>query len=333
MASALSVMFAYCLSNNTIGYFIAPVSEALGITRASFNFYFTIMSVVSLAAAPLYGQLLSRFSVRKVILAGMAAGCACFMLFSVSHHVIQFYIVAALFGLCQYGATSMTVVVMISRAFSVEKSGTAMGIAMSGTGLGNAIISLILPGLIAAAGWQTGYRLEGILWAVMMGIGFLLAPAEDRRDKRPEADKSKAGTAEGQEGYTLGQTLHMPPFYIFVAAIMVITIAMIFIHHLPAFIVELGMSEAGSGRIMSILSLCLLVGHIVIGMIADRFSANAAILTGLGTFLAGMIIMSFSAGSILLIIAGGALTSFGMSMTTVLFPIYTRKIFGSLHYS
>lgn len=69
---------AYGLSNNIVAYYITPVTQSLGYTRAAFNFCFTLMSIVSFLATPVYGWMFMKVPIRKIIVIGGAAGAAFF---------------------------------------------------------------------------------------------------------------------------------------------------------------------------------------------------------------------------------------------------------------
>ena len=74
----LMMVFAYGLSNNIVAYYITPVTQSLGYTRVAFNFCFTLMSIVSFLAAPVYGWMFMKVPIRKIIMIGGVAGAACF---------------------------------------------------------------------------------------------------------------------------------------------------------------------------------------------------------------------------------------------------------------
>jgi len=325
LLAAAALMFAYGLANNTLGFFVTPVTQSLGSSRAAFNFYYTIMSIVSLVIAPVFGQLLNRVKVGKIVLAGCVVGALCFLAFSFCRVMPMFYLVAFFLGIVQNGCTSVTAVVIIHRAFT-EDSGTATGFAMAGTGICSLIMSLILPSFIGALGWAAGYQLQAILWAVMTFAAVLLTRRAAVDPSSPTAPDT--ADAEGQgSGATFSQAMHSPRLFVLITVVILLNMAMIFSHHMPAFFIEMGCSATLSGMIMGVFSVFLIICKIGLGTLFDKIGAKRTTLIAFFCFASGLWFMLF--GNTPLLCLGAAFSAFGMASSTVLVPLVTKRIFGT----
>lgn len=321
----LMMVFAYGLSNNIVAYYITPVTQSLGYTRAAFNFCFTLMSIVSFLAAPVYGWMFMKVPIRKIIMIGGAAGAACFFGYSLCSHIMAFYAVGILQGAVQSGCTNMAIVVLINRFFDEKNSGSATGLVMSGTGICSMLMSGILPSFMNNYGWRMGYVLCGVLWGlVMLGAACLIREYPDTGE-----EKSKS-TAE-KYGLTYKEALHCKGFYLLIACVLLCNIIMVCSQHLPAYFQDAGMSGIESGKIMIVFSLGLILWKIVLGQAYDRLGAIPTTIICYGAYMAGMWILSLETLSAL--IGGSLLAALGIASSTVLFPLITRKIFGLKEYA
>ena len=330
LLAGLMLMLCYGLSNNTVSYFISPVSEALGISRAAFNLYYSIMSVVTLVCTPFIGQLLQRVDLRKVMLLGGVVGGMSLMIFSFCPAIQFFYVVAVFFGIVQNGTTNVSAVVIVNRAFSgSSNNGIATGIIMAGTGICSTIMSLILPSFIINYTWRGGYRLEGILWFAMFALAILLVG--DVAVAPASGAKQAKGTAVSQPGATYAQAIKSPVLYLLIACVVVLTLDTIFVQHMPAFFQELGSDAVAAGKIMSVCSIVLIIGKICLGGIYDRMGGIKTVIFNIGCLIIGYYIMLI--GGTFCMWAGALISVFGMCCTTVLLPLITKHVFGEKEFA
>ena len=328
----LLMIFAYGLSNNIVAYYITPVTESLGYTRAAFNFCFTLMSVVSFLTAPLYGWLFIKIPVRRIILLGGIIGAACFVGYSFCSSIAAFYAVGIIQGAVQNGSTNMAAVVLINRFFDEKHSGSAMGLVMSGTGICSMMMSAVLPMLIERHGWRNGYLLCGFLWAaVMFAAFFLIKENPSSVGEKRQSEKEKQQEKSAVSGLTCRQALHCGGFYLLLVCVLICNIIMVCSQHLPAYFQDVGLSGVQSGRVMMVFSLGLIVWKILLGQCYDRLGAIPTVILSYVSFMLGM--WTLSLGAKWALIAGSLLAALGIASSTVLFPLITRKVFGSREYA
>ena len=209
-----------------------------------------------------------------------------FILLSRVQNLWQFYLafVVITFGL-SFG-TFMVVTTCIANWF-MEKRARALGLAMTGTGIGGLLVPLIIL-VINATSWRTAL--------VMIGLGFFATgiPAAFLMRRRPEDHgmlpdgrsrqlrgavaeqgaqeraRSPAGAERLPDGdYTVRQALRTRWFWQFAIAMGVAQMAMsASIHHIPA-ITSFGYSLGTAGLIMMGSSLASMIGRLSSGFMGD----------------------------------------------------------------
>lgn len=326
LAAGLLMVVGYGLMSNTLGFFAVPVCEAIGCSRASFNFYYTIACVVSLFTAPLFGQILQKSNARHLMLAGTVVGGLAFAGFSLCRTIGQFYIAAFFLGMVHQGTSYVTAIVLVNRAFE-DNPGSATGIVMSGTGICSGCMSLILPGFIERAGWQAGYLLQAALWVLVMAIALLLT----KNTVEPPRAPAQTHQTHAEEGVTLRQALGRPSFYILFCCFAAQGTATIVVQHIPAFLTELGKSAAETSLIMGVFSVMMIAGKILLGLLYDRLGAARALFVNFLSLALSMWLMIPGAG--LLLWLGILLMAFGMASIMVLFPLVTGSVYGKKEYA
>ena len=326
LLAGVLLMFCYGLTNNTVGFFITPVTEALGCSRASFNLYYTVMSIVSLCVSPFFGQLLEKVAIRKLLLIGAVWGGIGFIGFSFCGAMPMFYVVAAFIGLVQSGVTNVSAAVIVNRTFP-DGGGSAMGLVAAGTGICSVIMSLILPGFIQNTSWQTGYIMNAVVWFALLMIAAILV-GNEKPSAKTEKDEN---SSDHLSGATFAQAIHSPAIYFFLLLTVLYTITSIFVQHLPAFYQEQGMSVTMAGTIMSIFSIFLIICKISLGMLCDRLGTVKTTVVAYLCYALGLWIMLF--GGVPMLCIGSAFAAFGLASSTVLTPMMTREIFGVKAYA
>ena len=322
VSAGLSLMMAYAFISNTFGFFVLPVSEELEIPRASFTLYFSILSVVGMAAAPLTAALIRRLPLYVLISSGLVVGTGSFLALSMADSIRVFYITALVFGLVQQSTTSVVAVAAVDRAYDGNNGG-AMGIVMTGTGIISMTMSLLLPRFINLYSWRAGYRLQATLWALFM-LYAAIALYEKRPDKLHPMNSREENSLVTGAGWK--RALHSPVFYLLFLIIAVSCVCSIFIHHLPAYYSERGMDPVVAGRVVAVFNVAMIFSKLLIGWLYERIGP---------VFTAGLTLALLAVGPLLrgldgfwTIIIGTVFFAIGIPAVTVIFPLIARHVFG-----
>lgn len=174
--SFISAALAIGFTTYIFGMFVVPVTEEFGVSRANFN-NGMIMFLLSMAlVAPFTGQLLDRFSARKV----MAVGGICFggalMLASRMHSL---WIMLALIGLpLTFGAAACGILganTVVVRWFH-RRRGRALGVLALCTSVGGFLAQPLAALLIEAFGWRDALFLLGLIATtlILLVVAFMV---------------------------------------------------------------------------------------------------------------------------------------------------------------
>jgi MFS family permease len=339
LASCCVLMMSLSLQTTCLSLFTKPVTETLGFPRAAFTAYVSILSILVAVAMPFWGRVLPRLGMKRMVCIGGAVTGVVFMLFAGSGSLWQFYAGAVAIGFVSPGITVLPAAVAVNNWFA-EKRGLAMGIAVAFSGVGSAIFSPVLTGVIAGSGWQQGYTLIGILtFALTLPIGlFVLRESPDELGMQPYGAEYANGSdavssfAE-RSGVTLREAVRSFPFYgvllsVFIASFAVVSLS----QHIPAFLVSRGVPEITAGNAMSLLAVVFMIAKVGFGWLNDRVGTLCGVLVCYGCGCAGLVLLDLFTGATVPLVPL-IVVAFGIPITTVWPPLLTVRMFGQKSYS
>jgi MFS family permease len=230
-------------------------------------------------ATPFVGRMVDRWGVRRVTLpfiAAFALTTAAIALTPASPFIfILLYGICGLFG-C--GQAPLNYAKAISSWFE-SKRGLALGIAMSGVGIGTALDPQIVRVLIAHVGWRGAYVGLGVLTFALAFPAVALFIREPDRDSISDRERlASAGhihdAAGNAPGMPVGEAVKGFRFWtILVCVFMVAASVNGSIAHIVPILTDRGVSPAVATSLLSVTGVALIGGRILSGFILDRFFA------------------------------------------------------------
>lgn len=309
--------------------FVTPVTEDLGISRATLSLYSTFSTVTTMLLLPFVGKLYARFSMRGLLIVGAVTGACAHLCYSLAQSVPLFYLGGILAGVCACIAGSAPITLLLSNWF-VEKRGFATGLAFTGSSLVSSLFSPLMSDLIAEYGWRTGYRYisVGIFLTVLVALA-LIRPDPKSMGLPPYGGVASSGEpVTPSEGLTQKQTLRHPAYWLLALGIFLFGLmTMGTQQQLVAYWAQEGIAQERAVSLYSAVLLAGVVGKLLIGHIFDRFSVvTASLLCGAIAVGAYLCLLVCTGGGIALLPA----LLFGiMTAMQVILPAYlTQKFFG-----
>ncbi|MEW9673322.1 MFS transporter [Ammoniphilus sp. 3BR4] len=280
-ASFMIMTFLYAPIANLISLFTVPVTEELGIGRSEFTTYFSIMALVSMFTAPIAGGLMKKLDIRVYLAFFTVLGAISYIGFSFATKLFHFYIFAVPMGAALAGAAMIPVSVLITNWFN-EKRGLCLGIALSGTGFGGAILSPIVTWLISAYGWRTAYLTIGILILVLLVplavFVIKLSPADKGLLPLGEAPATNGIEKKAVMGVTQKQAFKSASFWALCLAIVIAGIVVnSMIINLVPYLTDLGTPAQTAAFLLSLASAAVIVGKLLVGRLFDRLGLVTAL--------------------------------------------------------
>jgi len=325
--------------NSTSGVLVKPVCEDLGISRAEFSTYRTIVTLVGAFLMPFYGNLINKIGVKKVMLFCTVGLSIVTFAYSFSTELWHFYLIAFINGIVLNGLSFMSVGILIRNWF-IDKLGIATGLAYAGSGIGAAIMAPIVGWVVENMSWQSVFRIISIVILIILLPTILFLVKEKPKDiglnpysnQKKEKEKSKENKVVF-EGIMLKQAIKTSTFWLLVIPIFLLAILASApnVHTVP-YLTDIGYSTVYATSIVSFIMIMLTIAKIVLGIFYDKFGA----LTG-NLFLSGCCVgfplLAFIASTPGIPWVYAALYGMASSGASIPIAILVSNYFGSKDYS
>lgn len=326
------------------GIFFTPASEALGVGRGAFALYLTIMLVVTALIMPPLGRIFETKDLRAVLSGGVLCIGVPLVCMSFFNAVWQFYIAGAIMGVGLATMLLLAVPTLVNRWFR-KNVGFYIGLCMAFTGIGGVVFNLLGGYLIGLGpdGWRTGYLVFGIL-TLAMTLPFTLFCVRSYPSDiglqpvgyDPTSEGAAQDAAPSARGIPASRAMRTSAFFLLALFSGVVNLCMHFYQYLPSYagsLTEYPAVVAAAAGLASAAMAGQAIGKILIGVINDKASVRAALLFATCSGAAGLAIMLLIPSSAYVILAGGFVFGLFYASGTVLIPLMTRTIFGTLEYS
>ncbi len=314
VGTALTMNLAASPLNAAIfSFFITPMSEDLGWSRADLSWGYTVRLAVAGVSGPVLGVLLDRFGSRVLgSIAGLLAGFSVLALAGV-HSLFVFYLLFAISGLAGFGAPAgqLLTTVPVSKWFHVNR-GRALALATVGLPLGTTIFIPITQALIDRIGWRETWAISGVLVIVLIALPCALLMRKDPEsmslhpdglDHPPQIAAAAIGDLSTSEDWTASQVLRSPAMWMIVAAMTFSGLV------LPGTVVyrvsfweDQGLSSGMIAAATAIDPLTVTLSALVCGVIAERVQTRYLGFAGGIIVGCSMLAMIFARDSVVLLL-------------------------------
>ena len=306
-----------------------PVQETFGVSVEEVMYSLTLGTFLSLFAMPLAGSLIDRFSLRKVMVIGLVLFAAGLALIANTRTITQ-YIFA--FGFTMTIANSfaggLVCSTVVSRWFTVNR-GKALGVSAIGNSAGGILIPVLVAFWLPEYGWRgtllnlSLLLLLGVLPVVLLTIRSW--PADVGRSAEP-APATPGVVVDIGKLLQLGQILREPNFWW-----LGLSLGLLFgaysamLSNLTPYAAQLGYNEAQASRLIMVVAIGGVLGKLMFGMAADRFSLKASLWVAQLIVLMSFFLLSsdlpytllLAAGLLLGLASGGMMPVWGALMANL----------------
>lgn len=286
----------------TAGVFIKPLAAQFGWTRGEASLG-SLATVVGVVAFPLAGRLIDRLGeVRIAFASGLALSGSFCLLGLLTNGLASFLALIVFLTIVSAGSLSIGYNRIIVRHFSAQR-GLALGLALTGTAVGSALVAPLLAVFIGTHGWRNGYFALAACSAIMTIIAAILLA------KYSEGSNEYAGSVTSEESWL--SVVRHPSFLptssmIFLSATAVLGSTM----HIVPLLTDSGLSLVRAGAVASALGMSVIAGRILTGYFLDRWDAGWV--TWILLTLAALGTLCLWSGLEYLIVPGAILVGFGV---------------------
>ena len=242
---------------------MGSLEREFGWSRASLSTGMALCALLSALSLPFVGLLMDKIGVRRVLMVAICLFALNVAAISFTNSLALFVALTALTGVTGAAQSPMGYVKSIAGYFD-RRRGLAIGIAMSGVGIGTALVPQYVQWVIAEHGWRAGYVGLGlaILVVALPAVALLV------REPRAATNPSMAATVPGLE---LREAMTRRSFWCIAATVLLVSIAVngALVHVVPL-LVDSGWAPAAATRVLAVAGVAGLAGRLLAGYLMDR---------------------------------------------------------------
>lgn len=334
--------------------FMEPLCDAYGWTRTQVNMALVIGTPFGFFGQFIYGTLVMRMGVKRLMVAGSLVGGLAFMLLFNTAHLGVFYVLYVLLFIGN-GAYGGIVANSAVNNWFVNKRGKALGIATSGISLSGAVLPVIAMALVLRMG-MTGasVAIGAVVLACAPLFWLVVLDWPEQRGQLPDGDTTDqydldngsgtlpmpginvagvgavpaAGSSEEQPNWTLGRLVRVPAFWqVGLAFTMVMTGVVGVMSQLKPRFVDVGFSDTTAMILMAVTALFGALGKYSWGMLCDHVNplrvVSAIMIANAIGLVAALVADSPVAVGVFVFLFG-----FAMGGVMATYPIIVADLFG-----
>jgi MFS family permease len=298
---AVSAMLALLISNGMTLGGLTVFDEAIlgdyGWSRGALKFRDTVTFVTAGVLGPLAGALADRYGVRPLMALGAVLLGAGFFLYPQVETLTHLYALHLVFGVSLACVGIVVSVLIVSRWFTAKR-GTAIGLALVGTSLGNVLFPPANTFLLSnVPSWQTAFRWLAVVPLLLIPIvAFVVREWPKDMGLQPYGEAAQEGDARDQEdgselGMAYGEALRTRNFWALALTATATFYSILAIAaHLFLHLRDQGFEAAVASAGVSTLFLLGLVGKFVIGVASDYFDTKRVFVANLSVMFGGTLL-------------------------------------------
>ncbi len=318
------------LGTNVAGLFFTPVANEFSVGRGSVAATLTVYNLVHAFTGMAAPRLVLKNGLKKMVYIGTALQAAATLMLAFCPNVPAMLVMNAVRGLAAGLIGTVTVTIMINYWFN-QKKALMTSIAMGFSGIVSAVLSPILSGLIASAGWRTGYMALAAV-VLLFHLPALLLPITLKPAEKgmvPYGSEAEKNTAAGTVK-TSDETISWSMFFVLLVYTACAAGCTALPQHFAGISESYGLAAAGAFMV----SACMIVntaGKIVLGSLIDRIGAKPAV-TIYALIIAGGAALLVTGRSAGILIGASAMYGLCYSMGTVGIAMLAREMFPASQY-
>lgn len=247
----------------SLGVFLQPISAEFSWGREVFGLAIGIQMLLWGAFQPIAGAIADRYGTAKVIVCGAILYAAGIALMSLASTPLGAHLtLGIMLGLGMSGSGMWLAFPAVGRAAPVQHRTLALGIVSAMSSFGQFAFVPIGQGLLNEFGWQIALLLLAITSLSMIPMAFPLRGRPNTTEYKQQSLSEAIGEALVHRGYLLLNA----GFFVCGFHVMFVST------HLPAYLVDRGLSANVGAWTLALIGLGNIVGSFTAGLVGDFFS-------------------------------------------------------------
>ncbi len=273
LSYAIFTVFAF-------GIFVGPLQAEFGWSRGELSFALSMTNFAVVIASPCLGMLIDRYGVRKilipsVVLMALTVASMGFL----SNNIWHLYALYFLIPFLGAGTLPQSYSRVLISWFNRQR-GLALGLSLSGFGVGAMLVPVVAQISIDAAGWRAsyfGFAGAVFLLALPMAVFCLRETPEEMGlsvDNIPDIEKDDETIGKEIVGLSGKEAAATSSYWLIMFSFMLVGVGLTgMLAHLYPLLVDRGISPQTAARCMSSIGPGIIIGRIVAGYLMDKFFA------------------------------------------------------------
>ncbi len=293
---AACVLAIHVLPIYTFGIFLVPLTEGFDWERGALSGAYSMGMLLTGFLAILSGRLSDKYGPRILVtLNGLLTGIG-FLLLSQISSLWQVYLIWGLFGIAG-GCCYIPILSTIPRWF-VKKRGIAMGLTVTGIGLGGLISPPLAQWLISSYDWRQSYLILGLIsFIIVIPLAQFLKHSPQRIGLKPYGEN---GTIEDKQpltaaGLSLIQAIKTSRFWILGSILFCFFFSVgVVVVHITPYAINIGILAIVAASITSIIAGISVIGRLSMGFISDKVGGRLVLIACLTSATLALIWLLFA---------------------------------------
>jgi sugar phosphate permease len=316
------------ISVNTFTVYVKPISTDMGWSRGQFSFGLTLASLAMGIMAPLMGRLIDRAGARVVMAVGASTIGLCTIALSKANDLWLFYVLYMVSGMGQAGTTLLPISLVISNWFKLKR-GRALGIVMTGTGLGAMVMVPVTSWIVVNWGWRTSYFIMGWVIFSMAPIAFLfIKTSPSEMGLKPDGGEVGQASPVELDGLSPAAASRSGSFWLIAAMMFLLgLVGMGLGLHLMPYLTDIGYTEITAGILIAVISGMTVLGKVSMGIFADHWGVRKVVILACAVIITGILIL-MHAKVLLIAVIFSLFYGYAIGAPLMINPTLTADCFG-----
>ncbi|MBN7819661.1 MFS transporter [Bowmanella yangjiangensis] len=282
LAAIIGLAFGYSVIAMSFGTFIKAFEADFGWSRGQISFGSTVIGITAILFFPYVGTLVDKYGVKRILVPStLLFGFTIAAMSLLTPSIWHLYAMCVLIPILGAGTAPLTYSRLLVSWFN-KKRGLALGIGLSGVGLGTTLVPFIASYFMSHYSWREAYIAIGVI------VVLLVLPIAKFLVRETPADMGLAvdGVAEQQTeavtssaakpliGFTAKEALGQRTFWLMVASFVItgLTTSTVLVHLVPM-MMDRGMNLQEAVGTFAYLGISIVGGRLLAGYLMDKFFA------------------------------------------------------------
>ncbi len=326
---------------NAAGVFFVPVCSELGFSRSELSAYLTFYLVATIFAMPIVGKWIQKYNINKLLTIAILLVVIFEAAMAFYSEPWQWWVSGIVFGLAGSFIFVVPAPILISNWFCVHQ-GFALGIAMSFSSIGGAILSPVFTLLIQSCGWREAYVIAALIIAILVlpWTLFVFKLHPEDVELKPygwnagfeQERHSSVSNNEEPNNVCIYKFLKTGSFVCLFLFAGLIAFFSGFNSQLPGYAESIGYDALISSTLVTAIMVGSIAEKYLFGYLSDKIGIRFTMNIQLAMVCAGFV--GFIVSKELLIVIYISAVFFGAqnSLVSVTIPLLVRQIFGNKNY-